>query len=265
MRNASSRQSLSSASLVASGMVTMLASTAAQAQMAPGTAEPDDPGPTPAADPAPAPAPAEPAAPPAPSDPTPLPAAAVAPVATAAAPEAAPPATYPSMGKGGEIKLSDTTWVRIGVQAQTWASFQQSPTVQADGQDGGYSRDLFFRRARVLLAAQLAKIGEDGSVSAMLNLESSNLGKAAPGPPDAMMNPTAVKTDGSVRIFDGFGEMKFANELAVDAGMMLIPLSRNILQSTVTYLGLDFGATSAVMAGTTIGNTGRDLGFQLKG
>jgi len=188
-----------------------------------------------------------------------------APVVTTLPPPAETPPAYPSMGKTGEIKLSDSAWFRFGVQAQTWANFQQSPAVQTNGDDGGYSRDLFFRRARVLVAAQLAQIGDAGNVSAFLNLESSNLGRATAGPPDAMMNPTAVKTDGSIRIFDGFGEMKFTNEIAIDAGMMLIPLSRNILQSTVTYLGLDFGATSAVMAGTTVGNSGRDLGFQLKG
>jgi len=266
MRIAPCHPSLLSTSLVASGLVTMLASATAQAQVAPpGPAAPDDAGAAPAEPlepvpaPAPAPSPTPAAAPVEPASPTPIA------VTAAPVPEAAPAVTYPSMGKGGEIKLSDAVWFRIGVQAQAWANFQQTPAVQADGQDGGYSRDLYFRRARVLIASQLAKIGDEGSVSAMLNLESSNLGKAAAGPPDAMMNPTAVKTDGSVRIFDGFGEMKFRNEIAIDAGMMLIPLARNILQSTVTYLGLDFGATSAVMAGTTVGNTGRDLGFQLKG
>jgi hypothetical protein len=44
-----------------------------------------------------------------------------------------------------------------------------------------------------------------------------------------------------------------------------VPLTRNILQSTVTYLGLDFANTSAVIVGTTVDRSGRDLGFQLKG
>src|SRR5262245_34235659 len=178
--------------------VVMLIATGAGAQPAPEplpAPEPADAGsPDPTTDPA---APANAAAP----APAPAPvevAAATTPTPAVAAPAAEAPVTYPSMGKGGEIKLSDAVWFRIGVQGQTWAHFQQSPAVQSNGADGGYSRDLFFRRARVLVASQLAKIGDTGSISAFLNLESSNLGKAVVGPPDAMMNPTAVKTDGSV-------------------------------------------------------------------
>jgi hypothetical protein len=268
MRNESGRPSVLSTSIVALGAfgIVSLAAAGAGAQPAPPGPTAPAPGDATAADPptgaADAPAAADaPTGPPA-AAPTPTPAAAV----TGAPPPAAEaPASYPSMGKAGELKLSDAVWFRFGVQAQTWANFQQSPTVQANGHDGGFSRDLYFRRARVLVGAQLAKIGDAGYVGAFLNLESSNLGKAAAGPPDADMNPTAVKTDGTVKVFDAFGEVKLRNELAIDAGLMLIPLSRNILQSTVTYLGLDFGATTGVVAGTTVGNTGRDLGFQLKG
>jgi hypothetical protein len=257
MRNTSCRPSMLSARLAAFSAVSILGLASARAQPAPlPSGDPDDDS----AAAGPEAATAEPS-PPEPS-PTPV---TTAPPSITEAPVAKEPATYPSIGKGGEIKLSDTVSFRIGVQAQTWANFQQSPTVQSNGQDGGYSRDLFFRRARVLVGSQLAKIGDAGHVIAFLNLESSNLGRAAAGPPDAMMNPTAVKTDGTVRIFDAFGELKVRDELAIDGGLMLLPLSRNILQSTVTYLSLDFGATSGVMAGTTVGNTGRDLGFQLKG
>ena len=266
MRTTSCRPFMS-ASLVAFATVTTLASAPASAQPPPGGDPPGDADP--AADPDPGATAVEPDAAPAPAPVetvTAAPAlAAPAAQTTAAANGAEAPATYPSMGKAGEIKLSDAVSFRFGVQAQTWAHFQQSPAIQANGGDGGYSRDLFFRRARVLVGSQLAKIGDTGHVIAFLNLESSNLGRTVAGPPDAMMNPTAVKTDGTVRIFDAFGEVKLRDELAIDAGLMLIPLSRNILQSTVTYLGLDFGATTGVVAGTTVGNTGRDLGFQLKG
>src|SRR6266571_4653952 len=118
------RSPMWSASLVASAL--MLASVTAAAQ-APPPPPPEQPPPE---------------APPPPPPPPPAPPAA----------EGAPI----TMGKTHEIMVGPETWFRFGIQMQAWANYQQSPTRVA-GSDGGYSFDLYLRRARFFMGAQIMK------------------------------------------------------------------------------------------------------------
>jgi hypothetical protein len=229
-----------SARLTCLVLVPVLAPLAARADEAP--PPPASPGP-PAAEAA---GPAEPAGPiPAIAPEPPAPAAAAAPAATIV--------SYPTMGKSHEIRLSDDVWFRLGLQAQAWADFQQDANVRPDGRDGGYAENLFFRRVRVIFGAQLYK-----NVNVFLLLDSPNLGKAT----GSETNP---KTFGPVIVTDAFAEVRFHEAFALQGGLMLVPLTRNILQSTTTYLGLDFGNTSAIVAGPTQTSGLRDAGFQATG
>src|SRR5262245_11865613 len=123
------------------------------------TAAAQAPPPAAPAEPPPAVAPAEPPPAAAPAPPPP-------PAATVTAPAPAPSPSYP-------IRVGEYTWFKIGLQAQAWADFNQDSNLQADGTDGGYARNLFFRRLRLIAGGQIWK-----NVNVFVLLESGNLGKA---------------------------------------------------------------------------------------
>jgi Phosphate-selective porin O and P len=141
------------------------------------------------------------------------------------------------------VKVNDTVNFRLGFQLQTWADFTQDPISQ------GYSTNLFIRRVRFILAGQLAK-----DVTFFFQTDNPRLGN----------NPKALNTGFLVQ--DGFGEWRvFGSDVFIlDAGKMLIPFTRNSLQSTSSHLSLDGGTWTFLQGAGTQSDAGRDLGFQFK-
>jgi hypothetical protein len=66
-------------------------------------------------------------------------------------------------------------------------------------------------------------------------------------------------------IQDAYGEFKINTGLAIDAGLMFVPFSRNSIQSAATLLPIDYGAYTFSASAPTQSSTGRDTGFQAKG
>ena len=64
------------------------------------------------------------------------------------------------------IKASDTVFMRLGAQIQTWADWQQDPVTR------GYAQNLYIRRARVLLTGQVAP-----DVTFFIQTDNPNVGK----------------------------------------------------------------------------------------
>jgi hypothetical protein len=197
-----------------------------------------------------APAPSEPAAARSPEVPVPVP-----------SPEPFPAEreTFPHMGKSHEIRVAKDIWFRFGFQTQIWYDSQQSPTVTAVG-DGKYAQNFFLRRARLIVSSQIRK-----DVSAFLQLDAPRLGQALAGAnadSPATKRFNAQDGGGSV-LLDGWTEIKLVGEaLMLEAGLMLIPFSRNELQSSTTFLTLDIAPTSQQIP-NTFGQ--RDVGFEVKG
>lgn len=144
------------------------------------------------------------------------------------------------------VKVSDTTFFRLGTQMQFWADETQ------DTGTGGYVQDFFFRRVRLIVAGQ---IGPD--VTFFFETDNPRLGNAA----------TATKNLATGFIVqDAFGEWRIAGDrLAMDAGLMFLPQSRNILTSSGAILSFDTSNFSLQSNALTQSSGGRDLGFQLKG
>jgi hypothetical protein len=141
------------------------------------------------------------------------------------------------------VKVSDTVNFRMGFQLQGWADFLQDQVSQ------GYSQNFFLRRVRFILAGNLAK-----DVSFFFQTDNPRLGN----------NPKALNT--GFLIQDAFGEWRVAGNdyLIFDVGKMLIPFTRNSLQSTSSHLSLDGGTWTFLQLAGTQSDAGRDLGFQLK-
>lgn len=198
----------------------------------------DDPTPTPE----PASEPALPAAPPAPA-PAPPPPAAAEP----------PKPTFPSMA-GNYLRLGEVFSIRPGLLLQVWAQGLQDGLPRSADDDGNFSKNIYFRRARLFFAG-----GITSKLSYFLLWESGNLGLATQNP-----DRTVSKNFTAYSFNDVFLDAKLPANLSLQAGLMLVPFNRNILQSTATYWTLDIASTSATfLAGTATGAL-RDTGIQLK-
>ena len=145
------------------------------------------------------------------------------------------------------VKVNDTVNFRLGFQLQGWADFNQDPISE------GYSQNMFLRRVRLIMAGNVAK-----NVSFFFQTDDARLGNA---PKDL--------TAGFV-VQDAFGEWKpLGNDMfAIEVGKMLVPFTRNSLQSTSSHLSLDGGTWTFLQdagAGNGLqGDAGRDVGFQFK-
>ena len=145
-----------------------------------------------------------------------------------------------------QIKVNDTTNVKFGVLLQTQLDEQQ------DAISRSYAQNVFIRRARILLGGQITK-----DLTFFVETDSPNIGKSV----------TKGTKNQNVSIFlqDAYVEYKLNNNLAVDAGLMLISPSRNGLQSAASLLPLDYGAHTFAHSTATQSPAGRDTGVQLKG
>jgi hypothetical protein len=110
---------------------------------------------------------------------------------------------------------------------------------------------LFVRRARLLFGGQVAK-----NVTFFIETDAPNLGKTLPNGKN--ISPSLV-------VQDAYGEFKVSNALALDAGLMFVPFSRNSVQSAASLLPIDYGAYTFSASAATQSTIGRDAGFQAKG
>ncbi len=145
------------------------------------------------------------------------------------------------------VKVNDTVNFRLGFQLQAWAEYLQDPISQ------GYQQNFKIRRVRFLLAGNLAK-----NISFFMQTDNPNMG-ASVGTANKALNSGLL-------VQDAFGEWKvFGNDqFIMDMGKMLMPLTRNSLQSTSSHLSLDGGAFTFLQSAALQGDAGRDVGIQFK-
>ena len=134
------------------------------------------------------------------------------------------------------IKVNDNVSIRFGALLQGWADSAPDATTTS------YAKNLFLRRMRILIGAQVSP-----NVSFFFETDNPNLGKA----------PKALNSGFITQ--DAFLEWKPTgkNMLIIDAGLMLPPLCRNCLESAATLLSLDYGAFSFTEGASTQSSTMR--------
>ena len=140
------------------------------------------------------------------------------------------------------VKVNDDVSFRFGAQLQLWADTLQ------DAATDEYNQNLFIRRARFLVTGSMMK-----NVTFFIQTDNPNLGKT----------PKAL-TSGFV-LQDAWAEWKISDQFMLDGGLMLIPLSREELTSTTSFMTLDISPTATVFATPTQTSATRDTGFQAKG
>ena len=139
------------------------------------------------------------------------------------------------------LKNEDVSF-RFGIQGQFWANWAQDPVTQ------GYSQNLYLRRGRLIVGGD---IGHD--LSFFFETDNPNLGKM----------PKALNAGFIIQ--DAFLEYKVHNAFRVDGGLMLVPLSRNALQSPASYYTLDISPVTTASNVSTQSSALRDAGFGAKG
>jgi hypothetical protein len=143
------------------------------------------------------------------------------------------------------IKVNDDVNFKLGVLGQFQADWLRDPATDETTQN------LFIRRIRLLFGGQVAK-----NVTFFVETDAPNLGKVLPG---------GTNISPAVNVQDAYAEFTLHRALAIDAGLMFVPFSRNSLQSAASLLPIDYGAYTFTQTGPTQSTVGRDTGFQAKG
>lgn len=117
--------------------------------------------------------------------------------------------------------------------------------------NGETAQNLFLRRARLIVGGKYEKI------SFFVETDSPNLGKYDP--------KTGKKDAGNIYVQDAWITYTRSDGFMVDAGMFLVPVSYQSLQSAGTLMAIDYGAYSCQDSTPTDERVGRDYGFQLRG
>ena len=145
------------------------------------------------------------------------------------APLGAPIPGVAMLGPTREIKLAENTWFRFGAQFQAWYKVAQDRLTT--GADGTYAQDFYCRRCRFLATGSVVK-----DIYFNILFEAGNFGKADP--------VTGVKSFASPSVLDAYGQVKFADTFWLSGGSILLPLTRNGMQPTTTYLSIDVANVS---------------------
>lgn len=174
--------------------------------------------------------------------------------APAPAPAAEPPKTvFPAMA-GPMLRLNEIFSIRPGLLFQFWAQAAQDSLPKADGSSGDFSKNVYMRRARVFLFGGIGK-----NLTWLILMENSNLGLAT-----LNADGTVNKNFQPFQIGDLFLDYKVNKNVSVQAGLMVIPFARNIVQSSATYWPIDIGGVTATAINATQTDVLRDTGLQLK-
>ncbi len=155
------------------------------------------------------------------------------------------------IGPARELKLAENTWFRFGAQVQLQFKAAQDRILQSDGSDGSFAWDFYCRRCRFFATGSVVK-----DVFFNVLFESANVGKAA---------ADGSKGTAVPQILDAYGQVKFVQEFWLSGGSILMPLTRNGLQPTTTYVSIDNAnvITTPILQGNS--NVLRDLGVQANG
>ena len=144
------------------------------------------------------------------------------------------------------IKVNDNVNLKFGILMQTQADELQ------DAGTRGYAQNIFIRRARILVAGQIAP-----NLTFFVETDSPNINKS--------LSTGTKNTQVSLFLQDAYVEYKVRPELMIDAGLMLTSVSRNGLQSAASLMPIDYGTYTFAYSGPTQSSAGRDTGIQARG
>jgi hypothetical protein len=132
---------------------------------------------------------------------------------------------------------------RFGIQGQLWGAWTQD----ASGVRG-YQQNFYLRRARFIVGGDIGK-----EISFFVETDDPKLG----------ITPKNLASGFILQ--DARLEWRPSQQFQMAGGLMIVPFSRNGLQSTVSYMTLDVSPIATVTNGVTQSSALRDIGFEVKG
>lgn len=140
------------------------------------------------------------------------------------------------------VKNEDVTF-KFGIQGQLWGDWTQDSTGSQ-----GYQQNFYLRRLRIIFGGDIGK-----DISFFVETDDPKLG----------IQPKNLAT--GFLLQDALLEWRPTTQFQLVGGMMIVPFSRNGLQSTLSYLTLDISPISTVSNAATQNTALRDIGFEAKG
>jgi hypothetical protein len=141
--------------------------------------------------------------------------------------------------------------IKLGFLIQPQAELLETADQEAT------STNLFVRRVRLLVGGAF---GERWSF--FFETDSPNLGKTSPNPG---ISTPGLKDQSDIFVQDAYLTYSQNQAFKVDAGMIMLPHSRNGTQSAGTLLAVDYGPYTFLDSGPGGERVGRDYGVQLRG
>ena len=146
--------------------------------------------------------------------------------------------------------------IKVGVLGQMQGFGAQEQTTAVQDADPNYhshwQRQIYLRRVRVLAGGNISRL-----TSFFFDSDAPNLGKVT-------SNGTKSVTV-NMYVQDAYIQHMFFPELGVVAGLQLVGITRNSLQSAASLMSLSYGTYSFLASGPLDNNVGRDLGFAARG
>jgi hypothetical protein len=146
--------------------------------------------------------------------------------------------------------------IKVGFLAQVHGQTLQEQTSSVQDTDPNFTqhwqRQIYVRRLRIILGGDIGK-----NTTFFFETDAPNLGKVnAAGFKDSKI---------SMYVQDAQIQHAFMPELNVIAGLQLVGISRNGLQSAASLLALDYGAYQFTANAPLDNLIGRDVGINLRG
>lgn len=142
--------------------------------------------------------------------------------------------------------------IKFGFLAQP--QFESLQTTDPSSTTGGTvnAKNLFVRRFRIVFGGTIAE-----KWTFFFETDSPNIGKQVAG--------TTTKDAGTIFIQDAVLTYNFSNDFKIDAGLILLGLDHNHLQSAASLLPVDYGPYTFNESTPLQERVGRDYGFQVRG
>ncbi len=146
--------------------------------------------------------------------------------------------------------------IKVGTLAQVQTFGGQEQTTAAQEADPKYNphwqRQLYVRRLRILAGGNISR-----ATSFFFESDAPNIGK---------VSANGTKLSGvSMYVQDAYVQHVFRPEIGFVAGLQLVGITRNSLQSAASLMALNYGSYSFVQTGPLDNSVGRDLGFNARG
>jgi hypothetical protein len=151
-----------------------------------------------------------------------------------------------------QLKSEDIT-IKVGFQGQFWADYTQDATAASAGNQG-YAQNFYLLRDRLMLGGTIGS-----NISFFFQTDDPKLGLSPAS------SAAAKSLTSGFLIQDAWAAYKVNTHLELTAGEMMVPNSRQALQSTLSFYTVNISPMATIANSALMESALRDVGFQARG